>query len=84
MRARLVAVGLACSLAGVGAPALAQGPAGTLEKIKQTKTISLGHRESSVPFSYYDDKQQVGRLLARAHAEGGRRGQEGAEAAELR
>jgi glutamate/aspartate transport system substrate-binding protein len=59
MRARLVAVGLACSLAGVGAPALAQGPAGTLEKIKQTKTISLGHRESSVPFSYYDDKQQV-------------------------
>ena len=59
MRARLVAVGLACSLAGVGAPALAQGAGGTLEKIKESKTLSLGHRESSIPFSYYDDKQQV-------------------------
>ncbi len=59
MRARLVAVGLACSVAAVGAPALAQAPGGTLDKIKQTKTISLGHRESSIPFSYYDDKQQV-------------------------
>ncbi|HEX7044272.1 MAG TPA: glutamate/aspartate ABC transporter substrate-binding protein [Burkholderiales bacterium] len=32
---------------------------GTLEKIKESGVISLGHRESSVPFSYYDDKQQV-------------------------
>lgn len=31
----------------------------TLEKISRTGTISLGHRESSVPFSYYDDKRQV-------------------------
>ncbi|PKO94530.1 MAG: amino acid ABC transporter substrate-binding protein [Betaproteobacteria bacterium HGW-Betaproteobacteria-10] len=31
----------------------------TLKKIKDTGTISLGHRESSIPFSYYDDKQQV-------------------------
>ncbi|HEY7515949.1 MAG TPA: glutamate/aspartate ABC transporter substrate-binding protein [Vicinamibacteria bacterium] len=42
-------------LAG-SAPALAQG---TLDRIKQSGTISLGHRESSIPFSYYDDKQQV-------------------------
>src|ERR1017187_7568914 len=37
------------------------GPAtaDTLKKIKDTGTISLGHRESSIPFSYYDDKQQV-------------------------
>ena len=33
--------------------------AGTLKKIKDTGAISLGHRESSIPFSYYDDKQQV-------------------------
>ncbi|SAK39971.1 ABC amino acid transporter, periplasmic ligand binding protein [Caballeronia hypogeia] len=33
--------------------------AGTLKKIKDTGVISLGHRESSIPFSYYDDKQQV-------------------------
>jgi glutamate/aspartate transport system substrate-binding protein len=32
---------------------------GTLKKIKDSGVISLGHRESSIPFSYYDDKQQV-------------------------
>lgn len=32
---------------------------GTLKKIKETGQITLGHRESSIPFSYYDDKQQV-------------------------
>ena len=31
----------------------------TLKKIKETGAITLGHRESSIPFSYYDDKQQV-------------------------
>jgi glutamate/aspartate transport system substrate-binding protein len=38
---------------------LAQDLTGTLRKIKETGAITLGHRESSVPFSYYDDKQQV-------------------------
>ncbi|MDD5296365.1 MAG: glutamate/aspartate ABC transporter substrate-binding protein [Rhodocyclaceae bacterium] len=49
---------LACSLflSALAAPALADG---TLNKIKDSGTISLGHRESSIPFSYYDDKQQV-------------------------
>ncbi|WP_175955705.1 glutamate/aspartate ABC transporter substrate-binding protein [Burkholderia sp. BCC0405] len=32
---------------------------GTLKKIKDTGVIALGHRESSIPFSYYDEKQQV-------------------------
>src|SRR5436853_3045275 len=40
-------------------PVLAQELTGTLKKIKDTNSITLGHRESSVPFSYYDDKQQV-------------------------
>jgi glutamate/aspartate transport system substrate-binding protein len=31
----------------------------TLSKIKHNNSITLGHRESSIPFSYYDDKQQV-------------------------
>ena len=31
---------------------------GTLKKIKDTNTISIGFRESSIPFSYLDDKQQ--------------------------
>ncbi len=39
-------------------PAQAQESA-TLKKIKDTGSITLGHRESSIPFSYYDDKQQV-------------------------
>ncbi len=43
----------------VAAPALAQAPKGTLDRIRESGTISLGHRESSVPFSYYDDRQQV-------------------------
>ena len=38
----------------------AQAPAlPTLQKIAQTATINLGHRESSVPFSYYDARRQV-------------------------
>jgi glutamate/aspartate transport system substrate-binding protein len=32
---------------------------GTLKKIKDSGTIAVGHRESSIPFSYYDDKNQV-------------------------
>ena len=32
---------------------------GTLKKIKDAGFISVGHRESSIPFSYYDDKNQV-------------------------
>jgi glutamate/aspartate transport system substrate-binding protein len=43
----------------LSAPVMAQEPSGTLKKIKDTGVIALGHRESSIPFSYYDDKQQV-------------------------
>jgi glutamate/aspartate transport system substrate-binding protein len=52
----LPAIAAATLLAG---PALAQDLTGTLKKIKDTGTITLAHRESSVPFSYYDDRQQV-------------------------
>jgi glutamate/aspartate transport system substrate-binding protein len=40
-------------------PAVAQELTGTLKKIKDSGTITIGHRDSSIPFSYYDDKQQV-------------------------
>ncbi|WP_322058562.1 glutamate/aspartate ABC transporter substrate-binding protein [Paraburkholderia sp. J63] len=46
------------TLGFVAASAHAQD-AGTLKKIKDTGVIALGHRESSIPFSYYDDKQNV-------------------------
>ena len=57
MRIRVVVAGLACCVALGQARAQNLGP--TLQKIKDSGTISLGHRESSIPFSYYDDKQQV-------------------------
>ena len=43
----------------LSASAFAQDLTGTLKKIKDSGSITLGHRESSIPFSYYDDKQQV-------------------------
>jgi glutamate/aspartate transport system substrate-binding protein len=39
----------------VAGPASAQE--GTLKKIKETGAITLGHRDASIPFSYFDDKQ---------------------------
>ncbi len=52
---RLAAVALSIALI---TPAVAQELTGTLKKVKETGTITIGHRESSIPFSYLDDKQQ--------------------------
>jgi glutamate/aspartate transport system substrate-binding protein len=51
---------LAFASAAVLASGLAHGAqqSGTLEKIQKTGAITIGHRDASVPFSYYDDKQQ--------------------------
>src|SRR5687767_8666804 len=58
-------------LAGLAAAALATGVAaqeGTLKKIKDTGSITIGHRDASVPFSYYNDKQQpVGYAMDLCH-----------------
>jgi glutamate/aspartate transport system substrate-binding protein len=35
-----------------------QEKSGTLEKVAETKTFTIGHRESAVPLSYYDDQQK--------------------------
>ncbi len=43
----------------ITAPAVGQELTGTLKKIKDSGSITLGHRDTSIPFSYYDDKQQV-------------------------
>ena len=52
-------ISLAVALVAFAAtPALAQDSP-TLKKIKDSGTITIGHRDSSIPFSYYDDKQQV-------------------------
>jgi glutamate/aspartate transport system substrate-binding protein len=59
MKKITIAAALATALSvTVALPAHAEDSL-TLKKIKETGTITLGHRESSIPFSYYDDKQQV-------------------------
>ena len=68
--AMIAAVGLsACNkpaeqtaAADAAAPATAGSTQGTLDKIKQSGTIVLGHRDSSIPFSYIADNpnQPVG------------------------
>ena len=58
MRLKLIMLTIAAASILTG-PALAQSLTGTLKKIKDTGVVTLGHRESSIPFSYYDDKQQV-------------------------
>ena len=50
-----IALALLASAALV-APAFAQE--GALKKIKDGGSITIGHRDASLPFSYYDDKQQ--------------------------
>jgi len=39
-------------------PAAAAEPTGVLKKIKDSGQITLGYRESSIPFSYLDDKAE--------------------------
>jgi glutamate/aspartate transport system substrate-binding protein len=52
----LAALFAAGAIAGA---ANAQQLTGTLQKIKESGAITIGHRDVSIPFSYYDDKQQA-------------------------
>lgn len=54
--ARVALSAIVCAV--LAAPAAAQQLSGTLKKIKETGSITVGYRESSIPFSYLDDKQQ--------------------------
>jgi len=56
IRKSLAAVAALALLAAT--PAIAQDLTGTLKKIKDSGTITIGHRETSIPFSYLDEKQQ--------------------------
>lgn len=51
----VLVTGAALASAAVSAEELA----GTLKKINDSGVIVVGHRESSVPFSYYDNQQNV-------------------------
>ena len=50
--------GLAILAAAFALAAHAQELTGTLKKIKDSGAVTIGNRESSIPFSYLDDKQQ--------------------------
>ena len=52
----LIGLTLAAAL-GAGA-AQAEELTGTLKNIKETGAITLGYRDSSIPFSYLDDNQK--------------------------
>ena len=56
---RHIAIATAAAFTFAAALPAAAQDSGTLKKIKDTGTITLGHRDTSIPFSYYDDKQQV-------------------------
>ena len=56
MRYLATAAVLAAALA---VPVHAEELTGTLKKIKDTGAITLGIRDSAVPFSYIDDKQKI-------------------------
>lgn len=55
---KLTKLVLALAVAGVATGTLAQELTGTLKKIRDTGSITVGYRESSIPFGYLDDKQQ--------------------------
>ena len=50
---------LTLCLAAAACCAALPAAADTLKKIRDSGSIALGHRESSIPFSYYDDRQRV-------------------------
>jgi glutamate/aspartate transport system substrate-binding protein len=58
MKSALGVAAAACLLASAFAPAKAQELEGTLKKVKETGVFTIGHRDSSIPLSYLDDKLQ--------------------------
>ena len=56
-RIRIAALGL-LAFAAFAQVTAAQELTGTLKKIKDSGSITVGHRDASIPFSYYDDKQR--------------------------
>ncbi|MGJ4947580.1 amino acid ABC transporter substrate-binding protein [Bradyrhizobium sp. HKCCYLS20291] len=42
----------------LASPAFAEELTGTLQKIKETGAVTIGYRETSLPFSYIDDNQK--------------------------
>ncbi len=54
----LAMMSLVVAGAAFATPTCAQELSGTLKKVKDTGTITIGYRDSSIPFSYLDDNQK--------------------------
>ncbi len=60
VRVTCLGLAMAGTLLGAGVARAADvGASPTLSRIKESGTISIGHRTSSIPFSYYDSNQKV-------------------------
>src|SRR3981081_2471504 len=58
----------AAVLGAMAIPAASQELYGTLKKVRDTKTFSIGFREASFPFAYYDEqKKPVGFSVERCN-----------------
>src|ERR1700744_3373130 len=55
---RTYMIGYALVAAFCATPVMAQELTGTLKNIKETGAITLGFRDTSIPFSYLDDTQK--------------------------
>jgi glutamate/aspartate transport system substrate-binding protein len=55
---RTLLIGATLAVAFSAYPAAAQELTGTLKNVKETGAITLGYRDSSIPFSYLDDNQK--------------------------
>lgn len=53
---RVLSAAIAAAL--ISSPVFAAELTGTLKKIKESGTITLGHRDASIPFSYFGDNPQ--------------------------
>ena len=61
LAAAMLVMGVTAGLAHAedAQPAADAAQQSTLDKIAKNGVIVVGHRESSVPFSYYDNQQKV-------------------------
>ena len=57
-RALVLLAGFAAAAVALLAGFEAAAQESTLKKIKDSGSITIGHRDASIPFSYYDDRQQ--------------------------
>src|SRR5438876_1528331 len=57
-RALVLLAGFAATAAALLAGFEAAAQDGTLKKIKDSGSITIGHRDASIPFSYYEDRRQ--------------------------